>query len=68
MFGNKKDKRKRLRKMAALVKKAGGISQAELARKLGVSRGTVNKDLGIVQDETGALFWEDEDGNLHPFD
>lgn len=68
MFGNKDEKRNRLQQMAALVQKAGGISQADLARKLGVARGTVNKDLAIVQDETGALFWEDEDGRLYPFD
>jgi DeoR/GlpR family transcriptional regulator of sugar metabolism len=68
MFGNKDEKRNRLQQMATLVQKAGGITQAELARRLGVTRGTVNKDLSIVQDETGALFWEDEDGRLYPFE
>ena len=68
MFGNKKNKKSRLQQLAQLVKQSPGISQAELARRLGVSRGTVNKDLGIVEKETGQRFWEDEDDTLHPFD
>ncbi|MCB8922203.1 MAG: HTH domain-containing protein [Ardenticatenaceae bacterium] len=42
-----------------------GISQAELARQLKVSRSTITKDMGIVEEETGAQFWEDDDGRLH---
>lgn len=68
MFGNKKNKQSRLQRLAKLVQQSPGISQAELARRLGVSRGTVTKDLAIVEKETGSLFWQDDDDHLHPFD
>lgn len=68
MFGNKKNKKSRLQRLAKLVQQSPGISQAELARQLGVSRGTVTKDLAIVEKETGSLFWQDDDDQLHPFD
>lgn len=69
MFGNKKDKQKRLFSISKLVRKAkDGISQADLARQLDVSRATVSKDMGIVEKETGAQFWEDDNGRLHWFE
>ncbi len=65
MFGNKQKKQNRLQKMAHLLKASDdGMTQAELARKVKVSRSTVNKDLGIIQQETGTLVSEDEKGKL----
>ena len=69
MFGNKKGKQTRLFSISKLVHKAkGGVSQAELARELDVSRGTITKDLGIVEREIGVQFWEDDNGRLHWFE
>ena len=69
MFGNKKNKRERLFSIGRLVRDArDGISPAELARELNVSRSTITKDLGIVEQETAARFWEDDDGRLHWFE
>lgn len=66
MFGNKNEKQERLFSIGRLVHRAtGGISQAELARHLGVSRATLTKDMGIVERETGVRFWEDDNGRLH---
>ncbi len=68
MFGNKDKKQSRLEKIAALVRNAtAGISQADLARKVGVTRATISKDMGIVEKMTGSLFYED-DGFVYPFD
>ena len=69
MFGNKKEKKERLFSIGKLVHKAkSGISKAELARELDVSRATLTKDMGIVEKETGAQFWEDDNGRLHWFE
>ncbi|MCA9943103.1 MAG: helix-turn-helix transcriptional regulator [Ardenticatenaceae bacterium] len=66
MFGNKNKKQDRLFSIGRLVHRAEeGISQAELARQLGVSRSTLTKDMGIVERETGVRFWEDDNGRLH---
>lgn len=67
MFGNKDKKQSRLEKIAAIVRNAvNGISPAELARKTGVTRATIGKDLGVVERATGSLFYED-DGFIYPF-
>lgn len=65
MFGNKKDKNDRLHQLVAIVKshRPSSISQAELARRLGVARSTVLKDLGILEQQSLYLV-EDSDGNL----
>lgn len=69
MFGNKKNKQARLFSISNLVRKAEeGVSQAELARQLGVSRSTITKDLGIAERETGARFWQDDDDRLYWFE
>ena len=69
MFGNKRNKQERLFSISRLVRKAtDGVSQAELARELEVSRGTITKDLGIVEKETGSQFWQDDNGRLHWFE
>lgn len=64
MFGNKSERRKRLQMIATLVAQcSGGITQAELARRLGVARATICKDLVALED-VGLLLAEDEDGRL----
>ena len=61
-----KQNQDRLFSIGRLVHRAEeGISQAELARQLGVSRSTLTKDMGIVERETGVRFWEDDNGRLH---
>ena len=66
VFGNKNNKQERLTSIVKLVRQAGdGISSAELAKSLRVSRGTITKDMGIVERETGKRFWEDDNGRFH---
>ena len=66
MFGNKNNKQERLSSIVKLVRQArDGISSAELAKSLRVSRGTITKDMGIVEEETGKRFWEDDNGRFH---
>jgi predicted DNA-binding transcriptional regulator YafY len=68
VFGNKDRKIQRLLEIGRRVRQAeDGLSQADLARELDVSRGTINKDLGIIQDQTGILLSEDGNGRLHWF-
>lgn len=66
MFGNKRRKRERLERMAQLVEREKGITQAELARRLDVHRSTVGKDL-VTLEERGVLLAEDERGRLSLF-
>jgi len=67
VFGNKNRKRTRLWLIGKLLRQSAqdGITQAELARRVGVSRSTINKDLSIIQERTGILPAEDEDGRLY---
>ncbi len=67
MFGNKRKKAQRLETIGALLGSTDGLTQAQLARKLGVSRGTINKDLAILQERTGILVSEDDRGILRLF-
>ena len=68
MFGNKRDKRERLERIAESVRNAeNGRQKVDLARELGVSRSTITKDMGIVEKVTGALFYEDEDERIFWF-
>lgn len=65
MFGNKGKKRQRLLAIGRLVRRSeDGLTQADLARELDVPRSTINKDLGIIQDQTGILLSEDN-GRLY---
>lgn len=68
MFGNKDQKRSRLEQIVVLVTKStGGITQAALARALGVGRSTIFRDLvslekrgvRLSQDHRGRLFRSD---------
>jgi hypothetical protein len=68
VFGNKGKKIQRLFEIGRRVRQAeDGLSQADLARDLDVSRGTIHKDLGIIEDKTGIMLAEDGDGRLHWF-
>ncbi len=66
MHGNKNQKQARLEQMAALVAQAPeGVTQADLARALRVTRATVHKDLvtlehkgvRLAEDDAGRLWW-----------
>lgn len=64
MFGDKEGKRRRLKQLVALVQQAaGGLTQADLAHRLGVTRGTVNKDL-VVLERRGVRPAEDARGRI----
>jgi DeoR/GlpR family transcriptional regulator of sugar metabolism len=64
MYGDKQEKQKRLQKILAVIARSGGtLSQAALARIVGVSRSTINKDL-IALHERGVMLAEDETGHL----
>lgn len=52
--------------MVDLIEKNPGIRPAELARKLGVSRSTIQRRLPSL-DDAGYLLYEDEEGGLYPF-
>lgn len=67
MFGNKRKKARRLETIGELLGGSDGLTQAQLARMLGVSRGTINKDLAILQERTGILVSEDDRGILRLF-
>ncbi len=68
MFGNKQKKEERLRQIGELLKQErNGITQSELARRLGVTRATVLKDLSVLQGKTGILTAEDEHGRIYWF-
>lgn len=65
MFGNKQDKNDRLHQLVSIVRacRPDSITQAELARRLGVQRSIVLKDLGVLQTQ-GLFLAEDDAGNL----
>jgi DNA-binding IclR family transcriptional regulator len=52
--------------MDRVIRGRPGISQAELARELGVARSTIARRLPSVE-EVGYLYSEDERGGLWPF-
>jgi DNA-binding IclR family transcriptional regulator len=49
-----------------IIRERPGITQAELARELGVARSTVSRRLPTLE-EAGYLYSEDERGGLWPF-
>ncbi len=64
MYGDKYGKQQRLKKLVALAaRSAGGISQAALARALGVTRATVHKDL-VALHKRGVRLAEDDQGRI----
>ncbi len=66
MFGSKPQKEIRLRQEAELIAGNEGISPAEIARRLGVHRSTISKDLADLQ-QAGVLLAEDDRGCLSLF-
>ncbi len=65
MFGSKDEKQNRLERMVDIIAKSPqGITQAALARLLGVGRSTVNKDLAALE-KRGVRLSEDRRGRLH---
>jgi len=68
MFGNKDKKRSRLEQMVEIIAKSpAGITQAALARLLGVGRSTINKDLHSLE-KRGVRLSEDRRGRLYRSD
>jgi len=66
MFGNKQVKQARLEHMARVIERHPDITQAELARKMGMPRSTVNRDL-LALEKAGVLLAEDTRGRLALF-
>ncbi len=62
MFGSKQGKQDRLGQYEQLLGD-DGLSQAEIARRLGVPRSTVMRDLAELDDQ-GVLIEEDEEGRV----
>jgi DNA-binding MarR family transcriptional regulator len=52
--------------MDRIIRQRPGISQAELARELGVTRSTITRRLPSVE-EAGYFYSEDKRGGLWPF-
>lgn len=52
--------------MDGMIQQSPGIRPAELARRMGVSRSTVQRRLPAME-EAGYLYSEDERGGLWPF-
>ncbi len=64
MYGDKREKRARLEKLAGLLAvSAQGVRQAALAKTLGVARSTVRRDLADLE-ALGVLLAEDRDGRI----
>jgi predicted transcriptional regulator len=63
MYGDKEAKQKRLQALVAILAQAGWLTQANLARLLGVSRSTLYKDL-LALHELGVLLAEDQAGRI----
>jgi DeoR/GlpR family transcriptional regulator of sugar metabolism len=64
MFGNKCDRLERLARLVDLVVQTPGLTQAELARLLQVTRATIHKDLAVLE-EMQVRLYEDEHGRLY---
>ncbi len=68
MFGNKDDKNKRLEQIVEMVAKAPvGLTQAALARLLGVARSTISKDI-LTLEKRGVRLSEDRRGRIRRSD
>jgi|GEM_PF-1860564 Transcriptional regulators of sugar metabolism len=64
MFGSKREKQERLERIADLLEKEV-LTQADLARKLGVHRSTINDDL--VDLEARGIYLQEHEGKLSLF-
>ncbi len=67
MFGSKADKAERLARAAAVIGDRGEITAGELARRLGVPRSTVARDLASAE-ARGMLLCEDGRGRISLFE
>ncbi len=61
-----KRKRKNFEEMVRIIKEQPGIRPSELARRLGVSRSTIQRRLPSLE-EAGYLLYEDDEGRLYPY-
>lgn len=61
-----KKKRSAYQEMDHIIRRRPGITPAELARQLGVTRSTVTRRLPSLE-EAGYLYSEDTRGGLWPF-
>lgn len=66
VFGNKREKQQRLERITELTDANEGVTRAELARRLGVHRSTIGRDL-VHLEERGILLAEDDTGRLRYF-
>lgn len=66
MFGNKQGKQERLHQIADVLQQRPAITQADLARELGMNRATLHKDL-VDLEKAGILLAEDDTGRLSFF-
>lgn len=64
MFGTKQEKQERLERIAEMLE-IEELSQAELARKLGVHRSTINDDLDDL--EARGIYLQEDQGKLSIF-
>jgi DNA-binding IclR family transcriptional regulator len=61
MFGSKQDKQERLEREIVLLNEEW-LSQAELARRVGVNRSTIMSDLVTLEEQ--GIFLQEKDGKL----
>jgi uncharacterized membrane protein len=66
MFGDKQAKQERLEHIAKVIEQHPNITQAELARQMGMPRSTVKRDLPAME-KAGILLAEDARGRLTLF-
>lgn len=64
MYGDKETARLRRLAIVATIRRHPGVKQAEIARKIGVHRSMVSKDLRKL-DKAGIRLYEDERRGLY---
>lgn len=67
MFGSKRGKQERLDKIVWLLEwNPGGLSQSDIARRVGAERSTVRRDLAALE-KRGVQLAEDDRGRVSLF-